>query len=97
MVLPGGSTCAKAMFVATAVIIGQLINFPKIGQYDAGFGRVIVASDTLLSWAQVALVSIIGLVLFGISVWMWRTGRLDGRNEFALWAIFGKDVLLCLL
>ncbi len=82
------------MFVATLVVIGQLINFPKIGQFDAGFGRVVVASDTILSWAQVVLVSTIGLALFGLSVWMWRTRRLDGRIARAsIFLVFGVILL----
>ena len=78
------------MFVSVVVILGQLINFPKIGQYDAGFGRVVVDSDTILSWVQVVLVALIGVVLFGISVWMWRTKRLAGSvARAAIFLFFG--------
>lgn len=82
------------MFVSVVVILGQLINFPKIGQYDAGFGRVVVASDTLLSWAQLVLVAIIGVTLFGVSVWLWRSGRLAGSVARASIFLFFGVLLL---
>ncbi|MBN9392208.1 MAG: TIGR03663 family protein [Chloroflexi bacterium] len=86
------------MFVSVVVVLGQLINFPKIGQYDAGFGRVVVASDTILSWVQVVLVAAIGVTLFGLSFWMWRSGRLDGRIARAsIFLVFGFIlVIYCL-
>lgn len=82
------------MFIATLVLLGMLINFPKVGQFDAGFGRVVVASDQTLSIAQMILVALIGLTLFGVSVWMWRTKRLDGRVARASIGIIFGIILL---
>lgn len=82
------------MFTATLVVIGMIINFPKAGQFDAGFGRIVASSDQTLTIVQMGLVALLGLVLFGGSVWMWQTKRLDGRvARSAIFIIFGMLLL----
>ncbi|MDB5081795.1 MAG: hypothetical protein JWP00_3719 [Chloroflexi bacterium] len=78
------------MFISTLVLIGMAINFPRVGQDNAGFGRAATTADQTLTIAQMVLVGLLGLTLFGVSLWLWKNNRLEGRvARAAIGIIFG--------
>ncbi|HEX2910365.1 MAG TPA: 6-bladed beta-propeller [Chloroflexia bacterium] len=67
------------MVICSFVLVGMAINFPKVGQFNTGLNRAATSNDITYAIVQMVLVGAIGLALFGVSLWLWWNGRLDGR------------------
>ncbi len=68
------------MFAATLVLIGQSINFPRLGIYSPELSREATSSDIALAITGMVLVGAAWLGLFGFSMWLWWSYRLQGRT-----------------
>ena len=72
------------MFAASLVLIGMAINFPTLGKLDTGLNQTITGNDITTKVVQMVLVGLVGLALFGFSLWLWLTDRLKGQTARAI-------------
>ncbi len=82
------------MFAATLVMIGMAINFPRKGQLNAGLNQTVTDADITTAVIQMLLVGLVGLGLFGFSLWLWLGDRLSGQTARAV--IMGVASLILL-
>ncbi len=72
------------MLAVLFVMIGQSINFPRQGVYSPNLSRVATSSDVTLAIVEMVLVGLIGLALFGFTLWLWWGYRLSGPTARAV-------------